>query len=78
MIGLDMGGDQMLYDLDLGDEPVAVMGAEGKGLSRLVRQRRDAIASIPLLGRLASLNVAAAGALACFEVARRRHGAAAG
>ena len=79
VIGLDMGGDQTLYDLDLGDEPVAlVMGAEGKGLSRLVRQRCDSIASIPLLGRLASLNVAAAGALACFEVARRRHGAAAG
>lgn len=74
VIGLDMGGDQTLFDIDLGAEPVAlVMGAEGKGLSRLVRQRCDAVASIPLGGRLASLNVAAAGALACFEVARRRH-----
>ena len=49
-----------------------VMGAEGKGLSRLVRERCDAVASIPLMGDLASLNVSAAGALACYEVTRRR------
>jgi len=74
VIGLDEGGETTLFDLALGDEPVAlVMGAEGKGLSRLVRQRCDVVASIPLGGRLSSLNVAAAGALACFEVARRRH-----
>lgn len=74
VIGLDEGGSETLFDLALDDEPVAlVLGAEGKGLSRLVRQRCDVVASIPLGGRLASLNVAAAGALACFEVARRRH-----
>jgi 23S rRNA (guanosine2251-2'-O)-methyltransferase len=50
-----------------------VLGAEGKGLSRLVRARCDVVAAIPLGGRLGSLNVASAGALACFEVARRRH-----
>jgi 23S rRNA (guanosine2251-2'-O)-methyltransferase len=73
VVGLDGAGDQGLFDLDLGDEPVAlVLGAEGRGLSRLARQRCDVVASIPLHGRLASLNVAAAGVLACFEVARRR------
>lgn len=73
VVGLDGAGDQRLFDLDLGDEPVAlVLGAEGSGLSRLARERCDVVASIPLYGRLASLNVAAAGALACFEVARRR------
>lgn len=75
VIGLDMGGDMPLFDLEVADQPVClVMGAEGKGLSRLVRERCDAIASIPLLGELASLNVAAAGALACYEVTRRRLG----
>lgn len=74
VIGLDAGGDHELFDLPLGaDQPVAlVLGAEGAGLSRLVRQRCDVVASIPLLGHLGSLNVSVAGALACYEVARRR------
>jgi 23S rRNA (guanosine2251-2'-O)-methyltransferase len=73
VIGLDGGADQPLWSIDLGDEPVAlVLGAEGSGLGRLVKTRCDAVVAIPLAGRLGSLNVAAAGALACFEVARRR------
>lgn len=73
VVGLDEAGPDSLFDLAVSDEPVAlVLGAEGRGLSRLVRQRCDVVASIPLGGRLASLNVATAGALACFEVARRR------
>ncbi len=73
VVGLDMGGDTDLFNLTVADEPVClVMGAEGKGLSRLVRERCDAVAGIPLLGEVASLNVSAAGALACYEVTRRR------
>jgi 23S rRNA (guanosine2251-2'-O)-methyltransferase len=73
VVGLDAAGDQPLFDLRLAADPVAlVLGAEGTGLSRLVRQRCDAVATIPLRGRIDSLNVAAAGALACFEVARGR------
>jgi len=75
VVGLDGGGSTGLWDLPAADGPIAlVLGAEGAGLSRLVRQRCDEIASIPLSGSLASLNVAAAGALACFEVARARAG----
>jgi 23S rRNA (guanosine2251-2'-O)-methyltransferase len=73
VVGLDAGGDTHLFDLEVADEAVClVLGAEGKGLSRLVRQRCDAVAGIPLLGELSSLNVAAAGVLACYEVTRRR------
>lgn len=73
VVGLDMGGDTELFDLPVANQPVClVMGAEGKGLSRLVRERCDAVASIPLLGELASLNVSAAGALAVYEVTRQR------
>lgn len=73
VIGLDERADGTIWDLKLGTTPVAlVLGAEGPGLSRLVRDRCDQIARIPMRGRLASLNVATAGALACFEVARGR------
>jgi len=73
VVGLDSGGPISLWDLPAADGPIAlVLGAEGTGLSRLVRQRCDEIASIPLSGTLDSLNVATAGALACFEVARAR------
>lgn len=75
VLGLDMGGERQLFELanPLAQGPVClVLGAEGRGLSRLVRQRCDEVVGIPLLGHLASLNVAAAGALACFEIARRR------
>ena len=73
VIGFDADADRPLWELDLGDEPVAlVLGAEGAGLSRLARQRCDQVVAIPLRGSLSSLNVASAGALACFEVARHR------
>lgn len=73
-VGLDMEGDTSVFDLPLGsDQPVAlVLGAEGKGLGRLVKERVDVCASIPMLGELNSLNVAMAGAIAMFEVVRRR------
>jgi 23S rRNA (guanosine2251-2'-O)-methyltransferase len=73
IVGLDGAGDTALADLTVAAEPVVlVLGAEGSGLSRLVRQRCDVVASIPLRGRLGSLNVAAAAAIATYEVARRR------
>lgn len=71
--GLDAAGDRPLWQLGAGRQPVClVLGAEGRGLGRLTRQRCDEVVAIPLLGHLASLNVAAAGAVACFEIARAR------
>jgi len=72
-VGLEASADRSLFELDLAEEPVAlVLGAEGAGLSQLVRKRCDQLVSIPLRGRLNSLNVSVAGALACYEVTRRR------
>ncbi|HWE56774.1 MAG TPA: 23S rRNA (guanosine(2251)-2'-O)-methyltransferase RlmB [Acidimicrobiales bacterium] len=72
-IGLDARGTTGIWELTVATEPVAVvLGAEGRGLSPLCRSRCDLVASIPLSGPLDSLNVSAAAALACFEVARRR------
>ena len=74
-VGLAGEADRNIFGLELATEPVAlVLGAEGAGLSRLARQRCDVLVAIPRLGALSSLNVAAAGAVACYEVARRRLG----
>jgi 23S rRNA (guanosine2251-2'-O)-methyltransferase len=73
VIGLDAASEVPVDQIPAADGPVAlVFGAEGRGLSRLVGERCDALVSIPLHGRLGSLNVAAAAAVACYEVARRR------
>jgi 23S rRNA (guanosine2251-2'-O)-methyltransferase len=74
VVGLDDAADRSLFELgDLGTEGVCmVLGAEGAGLSRLVRERCDMIVSIPMRGRLSSLNVSAAAALATYEIARLR------
>lgn len=74
-VGLDGDADQSLYQVNLFDQPVAiVLGAEGKGLSPLVKQRCDILASIPQYGHVPSLNVSNAAALAMFQVAQVRAG----
>ena len=71
--GLDADGDATLFELTVADQPlVLVLGAEGRGLSRLTRERCDVVAGIPMHGAIESLNVSAAAALACYEIARRR------
>ena len=73
VVGLDGAGDTSLFALNVATEPIVlVLGAEGSGIGRLTQERCDVVAAIPLAGALGSLNVGAAGALACFEVARRR------
>jgi 23S rRNA (guanosine2251-2'-O)-methyltransferase len=72
-VGLAGESPQSLYDLPLGEGPIAlVVGSEEKGLAPLVRRRCDAVVSIPQHGSLPSLNVGVAGAVAAFEVARQR------
>ncbi|MFM2079070.1 MAG: hypothetical protein RJA49_2960 [Actinomycetota bacterium] len=74
VVGLDDEADKSLFEIeDLAKEAIClVLGAEGNGLSRLVRERCDLIVSIPMRGRLSSLNVSAAAALATYEVTRHR------
>jgi 23S rRNA (guanosine2251-2'-O)-methyltransferase len=74
-VGLDALGDRELFGLDLLSAPVAiVVGAEGAGLSRLVRDRVDVVARIPLSPLAESLNASVAASLAMFEIARVRAG----
>ena len=74
IVGLHDSADKSIFDLgDLAKEPIClVLGAEGPGLSRLVRERCDVLVSIPMLGSLSSLNVSAATALATYEIVRAR------
>ncbi len=72
-VGLDGDGDTDVDALAVADGPVVlVLGAEGRGLARLTRERCDVVASIPLRGRLESLNVSAAAAIGLHAIARRR------
>ena len=72
-VGLDPSAVESLFGLGLLAEPVAVfVGAEGRGLGHLVRQRLDSVVSIPMAASTASLNASVAAALACFEVCRVR------
>lgn len=77
IVGLDDSADRDLFELAaLANEPIClVLGAEGGGLSKLVRQRCDTIVSIPMMGRISSLNVSAAAALSTYEIARGRRSA---
>lgn len=73
VVGLDGGGDVTIDNLELADRPlVVVTGAEGTGLSRLVRATCDVIASIPINSRVESLNAAVATGIALYEVDRIR------
>ncbi len=73
MIGLDMDGDVELPGLAMADEPlVIVVGSEGKGLSRLVRETCDQIVSIPMHAATESLNAGIATSVTLYEVARQR------
>ncbi|QCB94589.1 23S rRNA (guanosine(2251)-2'-O)-methyltransferase RlmB [Cellulomonas shaoxiangyii] len=73
VVGLDAGGDVPLAELPYANDPlVLVVGSEGKGLSRLVREQCDAIASIPIASAVESLNAGVAAGIALYEVARQR------
>ncbi len=65
-------GDTSIYDLDTTRKLVVVVGSEGQGIRDIVRKNSDFVVSIPMRGKVDSLNVSVASAIALFEVARRR------
>ncbi len=73
--GLDAEGTVDLADLELAAEPlVLVVGSEGKGLSRLVRETCDVLVRIPMAAATESLNAGVAAGIALYEIDRRRSG----
>jgi 23S rRNA (guanosine2251-2'-O)-methyltransferase len=72
VVGLDQGAEETIHGGSPPDRPVAlVVGSEGRGMSRLVRERCDWLVAIPLVGKTASLNAAAALAVGLFGYALR-------
>jgi 23S rRNA (guanosine2251-2'-O)-methyltransferase len=72
IVALDADAPGTIYDLDVFGSLCLVIGSEGKGVSRLVLDRSDHRVSIPMAGKVASLNASAAGAVALFEIRRQR------
>lgn len=70
--GLDAGGDTVVDDFDGTVPTVLVVGSEGKGLSRLVRENCDEVLSIPMAGPVESLNASVAAGVVLAEIARQR------
>lgn len=70
----DMDG-QTMYELNLKGSIGLVIGSEGEGVGRLVKEKCDMVASIPMKGDIDSLNASVAAGVLCYEVVRQRLGA---
>jgi 23S rRNA (guanosine2251-2'-O)-methyltransferase len=72
VVGADSERGQPYYEIDMTGPTMLVLGGEGKGLGRLVGEKCDFIARLPMLGSVSSLNVATAGAVLAYEAVRQR------
>jgi 23S rRNA (guanosine2251-2'-O)-methyltransferase len=78
IVGLDERGTQTYDSIDYNMDCAIVLGAEGKGVHELVRKKCDFLVSIPMLGKVASLNVSVAAAVVLYEIVRQRRNQALG
>ncbi len=69
---LDGDGKQTIYEADLRGGLVLIVGSEGEGVHRLLRDKADFVLRLPMRGAVESLNAAVAGAIAMFEAVRQR------
>ena len=72
VLGAHMEGDRTLYETDLTIPTVLVIGNEGKGISRVVKEACDFLVTIPMYGNLNSLNASVAAAILMYEAVRQR------
>lgn len=74
VVGTDSDADKMYNEIDFNMATAIVIGNEGSGMRRLVKEKCDFIVKIPIFGRIESLNASVAGALIMYEAARGRKG----
>jgi len=74
VIGIDNSGKRSFTDIDFKQATALVIGSEGQGVSRLVKENCDEIISIPMKGKISSLNASVAAAVVMYEIVRQRAG----
>ncbi|MGD1044166.1 MAG: 23S rRNA (guanosine(2251)-2'-O)-methyltransferase RlmB [Bacteroidota bacterium] len=72
IVGTEMESDKLYYEHDYRGSLAIVIGNEGKGIRRLVKEKCDFLVKIPMHGKIESLNASVAGALVMFEAAKSR------
>ncbi len=72
--GADMDGQDYYFNTELNGPIALVIGSEGKGMSRLVKEKCDFLLKIPMFGRITSLNASNATSILIYEVVRQNHG----
>lgn len=72
VVGIEADSKEDIYSFDMDTDLAVVIGSEGKGIRRLVKEKCDACLSIPMKGNISSLNASVAGGIALFEVLRKR------
>ena len=72
VVGTDIDTKQTIHDINVNTNLVIVIGSEGKGISRLVKENCDYVVNIPMVGHVNSLNASVSAALVIYEVFRRK------
>lgn len=72
--GADVDGTEYYFERDYSGPKALVIGSEGKGISRLVKENCDFLVKIPMLGKISSLNASNAASILIYEVVRERYG----
>lgn len=72
VVGTDSSGEKSYFERDLTGPVALVIGSEGEGMGKLVRESCDFVVNIPMLGQISSLNAAVAGAIVTYEILRQR------
>jgi len=70
--GADMSGESYCYNVDLKGAVALVIGSEGRGISKLTKEKCDVLMKIPMVGNISSLNASVAGGMMMYEILKQR------
>lgn len=73
IVGADMSGENFHFEQDMKGKLAIVVGSEGKGMSRLVKEKCDFLVRIPMMGEVTSLNASVAASILMYEAVRQNH-----